>query len=106
MRRKLTETNDCNFDATLPRAVFVREHMHGTELDNILHAFISLTEKFGRNGKLEDVFKLFGEFEPNEKNIIFTDDADKLVTATNYNYNIDTEDTYYRIHCNNDIVEF
>lgn len=73
-------------------------------MDNILHAFISLTERFGRNRKLEDVFKMFGEFESNERNVIFTDEADELVTATNYNLLSDIdEDTYFRIHCNNEI---
>jgi hypothetical protein len=85
--------NNCYFDATPPTSIFVRNGLYGHELDNIVHAFTHLTEKFGTLGSLPDVFTLFGGFEANQPNVIFSDDAVGLVSAAN---NIDTIDELYQ----------
>lgn len=96
-RRPLSDVDVCNFDATMPKAVYTRKLLPGTQLANIVHAFTSVSDKFGRNGKLEDVFKLFNRFK-NEKNVIFSDEADRLVTTST---GLIDEDLYDRIQCNN-----
>lgn len=70
-----SETGRCNRAAT----VFVtnRADQHG--IDNVMHAFSALSDKFGHMGNVEEVFELFGEFEPGQKNVLFSDDADKLI---------------------------
>lgn len=102
VRKPVTSTDikDCVFDATPPKAVFVRDEVHGHEFDNIVHAFTSLSDKFGIDGKIPDVFELFGEFEPGKKNVIFSDDAVALVSDLNSISNVD-EDLYKRLSCLN-----
>lgn len=78
-----SELKECMFDAAPGNAVFTRDSVRGHELDNIVHAFTSLSDKFGHNGKIPDVFELFGEFEPGQKNVIFSDDAVNLLSDLN-----------------------
>lgn len=61
--------------------MFVRRSSTGHELENLSHAFLALSEKFGRGGKIEDVFELFGEFEKDKRDVLFSDDASQLITA-------------------------
>lgn len=93
-RQPLSEVDACNFDATIPNAIYTHKSLPATQLANILHAFVSVSDKFGRHGKLEDVFGLFNRFK-NEANVIFSDEADRLVSTPS---SID-EDLYHRIHC-------
>lgn len=93
-----TDLKDCVFDATPAKAVFARDSVHGHEFDNIVHAFTLLSDKFGIQGKIPDVFEMFGEFEPGKKDIIFSDDAVALVSDLNSISNVD-EDLYKRIKC-------
>lgn len=54
----------CIYDATPPIGVYVRSSVNDNERDSMEHAFLALSEKFGKHGKIQDVFELFGEFEP------------------------------------------
>lgn len=76
----IAEYKECIFSATLPTGVFVRSSSNTNERDRLSHAFLALSEKFGRGGKLEDVFELFGTFETNKADVLFSDDASQLVT--------------------------
>lgn len=76
--KDLSEAKACNFDGRYTRGIFVRNSVGGTELESIVHGFKSLSDLFGHQGKLENVFELFGEFEVGAKNVIFTDDAKGL----------------------------
>jgi len=76
--KPLTEAKSCNFDGRLTRGIFVRTDIGGMELDSIVHGFKSLSDKFGHNANLENVFELFGEFEKGARNVIFTDDGQAL----------------------------
>lgn len=97
-RRTLTESKGCTYDLSLARAVFVRDDLSGTELDNVAHAFTALSDKFGHNGKIEDVFEMFGQFEVGQRNVLFDDDGQQLVTRSNHVVDVD-EDLYQRLHC-------
>lgn len=77
-KKPLTNYEECDFDPTPPTSVFVRDSLYGHELDNIIHTFKLLVDKFGTNNALPDVFELFGTFEPNAANVIFTDNAQGL----------------------------
>lgn len=70
-RKPLDKFTDCNWDYTLPTAIFVRNSVTAYELDNINHAFSSLSEKFGHGGKVEDVFEMFATYEEGQTDIIF-----------------------------------
>lgn len=74
-------STECIYNATPPTGVFVRDSISTIELENLSHAFLALSEKFGRNGTIEDVFELFGQFESNEANVLFSDDASSLIEA-------------------------
>lgn len=56
----------------------MRRSLGGTELEGVVHGFKTLSDRFGHGANLENVFELFGEFEPGAKNVIFTDDAKML----------------------------
>lgn len=99
-RKSLDKYETCNFDATLPRAIFMRKDVNQQDLDNRIHGLTLISNKFGKNGSIKDVFTLFGEFEPNVKNVIFSHNADKLVTSENFVHTI-TENLYEEIHCKN-----
>uniref|UniRef100_U5EVY8 Transferrin n=1 Tax=Corethrella appendiculata TaxID=1370023 RepID=U5EVY8_9DIPT len=96
--KPISEFKTCNMDYTISPGVYVRGDTSGYLLDNYIHAFISLSSKFGHNQPLEDVFELFGEFESGAKNVIFSDRAIKLDTPENTISNID-EHHYRQIHC-------
>lgn len=97
----------CAYDATPPAAVYIRNTMTNHEQDGIKHAFSALSDLFGRYGYLVDVFELFGEFEPGQRNILFSDDAKSLITDDSinltesfFNYDGDDESLYKKIQCN------
>lgn len=92
------DIGDCTSDATPPTGVFVRRSSTSHELDNIEHAFLALSEKFGRGGKIEDVFELFGQFETNKKDVLFSDDSSQLIPATPGSISSILQD-YVRIQC-------
>lgn len=73
----------CNVDHTLPTGIYVRKTITGQIEDNIAHAFVALSDRFGHGAKNEVVFELFGEFQPGEKNVLFHDRAAKFGTADN-----------------------
>lgn len=97
----------CAYDATPPTAVYVRNSMIETECDAIKHAFSALSNKFGANGSLVDVFELFGEFETGKRNILFSDDAKSLITDDSDNqtesfFNYEDHETMFKnIQCHN-----
>lgn len=102
------DVNNCAYDVTPPAAIYVRNTMSNHESDGIKHAFSALSDKFGKDGKLVDVFELFGEFEPGQKNILFSDNAKSLVTDDSvnltesfFNYDGDDETLYKNIQCHN-----
>lgn len=76
--KPLSEAQTCNFDGRYTRGIFVRNNLSGTELESVVHGFKTLSKSFGHGASLENVFELFGEFEPGAKNVIFTDDAKML----------------------------
>lgn len=92
------ELTDCYFDSTPPTAVFVRRSSSGHELDNLSHAFVALSEKFGRGGKIEDVFELFGKFEADQKDVLFSDNGSRLI-ATEPGWNNKIQQDYARLQC-------
>ncbi|XP_055551682.1 transferrin [Wyeomyia smithii] len=73
----------CNVDYTLPAGIFVRKTVSGQIEDNIAHAFVALSEKFGHGAKTEVVFDMFGEFKPGMKNVLFHDRAARFGQADN-----------------------
>lgn len=92
------ELTECIFDSTPPTAVFVRRSSTGHELDNLSHAFLALSEKFGRGGKIEDVFELFGKFEADKRDVLFSDDASKLIATESGSTSKILQD-YGRLQC-------
>lgn len=69
----ITEFRTCNFEANLPKAVFVQSEKTKIEKDTFKHALVSLSDSFGPiKGKLPDVFELFGEFREGQKDILFS----------------------------------
>lgn len=102
------DPNRCAYDATPPAAIYVRNTLKSSEQDGIKHAFSALSEKFGKNGSLVDVFELFGEFEPGQRNVLFNDDAKSLITEDSinltesfFNYEEMDETIYMSIQCRN-----
>lgn len=51
--------------------VYIKKALNSDRVDGIKHAFTLLSEKFGHQKPLEDVFELFGEFEKEQKNVLF-----------------------------------
>ncbi|CAG9801353.1 unnamed protein product [Chironomus riparius] len=78
--RSLNEFKRCNFDFTLPTAVYVSKSVNPNREATIKHAFVTMSEKFGHKKPYEDVFELFGQFEEGQENVIFNDDAVALTT--------------------------
>lgn len=99
---------NCAYDATPPVAVYIRNTMIDTESDAIKHAFSAISNQFGTNGNLIDVFQLFGEFEPAQRNVLFSDNAKSLITDDSdnqtresfFNYE-DNETMFKNIQCKN-----
>ncbi|XP_013098975.2 transferrin-like [Stomoxys calcitrans] len=79
-KKPVSEWQTCNLEADLPLAVFIRDSMTHVEQETLKHLLISLSEEFGKNGDYSDVFKLFGAYTPNDKNVLFDDDAVGFVT--------------------------
>lgn len=90
--------DNCYYDATLPAAIFTRTTINDRERDGIEHAFSDLSEKFGKEAYLVDVFELFGEFEPGQPNVLFSDDAYAFVLPSN-SATDDNESLYRSIQC-------
>ncbi|XP_055585665.1 transferrin [Uranotaenia lowii] len=84
----------CNVDYTFPTGVFVRKTIAGQLEDNISHAFVALSDKFGHGAATEIVFEMFGEFKPGSKNVLFHDRAAKFGQADNKVTNVDA--AYYK----------
>nr|AAM46784.3 transferrin [Glossina morsitans morsitans] len=102
-KKAVTEWRSCNLEAYLPVGIFIRESMTPVEQDTIKHLFVSLSEKFGHNGRFEDVFNLFGEYKTHEKNILFNDRAVKFVTElTNEHTN---EEIYHSLRCEANLIK-
>lgn len=100
------DVNNCGYDATPPAAVYVRNTLNNFEQDGIKHAFSALSDKFGKDGSLVDVFELFGEFETGKRNVLFSDNAKSLITDDSinltesfFNYDGDDETMYKDIQC-------
>lgn len=108
---KADQLNDalasCAYDATPPTAVYVRNTMIDTECEAIKHAFSAISNRFGTNGNLIDVFQLFGEFEPGQRDVLFSDNAKSLITDDSDNqtesfFNYEDHETMYKnIQCKN-----
>lgn len=97
-----SDLDECNFDATPPTGVFVRRSSTGHELDNISHAFLALSEKFGHSGVNEDVFELFGKFVENKRDVLFSDDASQLISTVilrDYTFLTSILQDYTRLQC-------
>lgn len=98
---------NCAFDATPPTAVYVRNTMIDAESDAIKHAFSAISNRFGKNGSLIDVFELFGEFEPGQSDVLFSDNAKSLITDDEINqtesfFNYEDHETMFKnIQCKN-----
>ncbi|KNC25845.1 hypothetical protein FF38_08124 [Lucilia cuprina] len=102
-KKPVTEWETCNLEANLPVAVFIRDSMTPVEQETMKHLFISLSEKFGKSGKLADVFTLFGEYKENAKDVLFDDDAVEFVTELkNPNTN---EQTYNSLKCDTNSIK-
>lgn len=93
------ELKDCFYDATPATTIFIRSTTDGHELDNIAHAFMALSTNFGRKGNIEEVFELFGEFEPGQKNVLFSDRADHLVPVEYNFFAKNNPEEYNRLRC-------
>lgn len=100
------DAGQCAYDATPPAAVYVRNTLNNNGQDSIKHAFSALSNKFGKYGDLVDVFELFGEFQPGQTNVLFSDNAKALITDDSinltesfFNYDGDDETLYKNIQC-------
>lgn len=80
----ITEFRTCNFEASLPRAVFIHSERSKIEKDTYKHAMISLSERFGSKGKLPDVFKMFGEFQDGQQDVLFSVSILGIVFISNF----------------------
>lgn len=97
-RKPITEWKSCNLEANLPAAVFIRDSMSHVEQETLKHLFISLSDLFGKSGKLADVFTLFGTYKINEKDVLFNESAVEFVTELK-NRNT-SEKIYNSLACN------
>lgn len=97
-RKPLTQSEACIFEGSLGQVILVRNKITGTELENILHAFESLSADFGSGGDIEVVFELFGEFKPNARDVLFSDRAVALVDASK-DVISELHEVYDRLHC-------
>lgn len=88
----------CNVDYTMPTGIYVRKDITGQLEDNIAHAFVALSDKFGHGAKNEVVFEMFGEFKAGEKNVLFHDRAAKFGVAGNKIGEVDPAN-YRRLMC-------
>ncbi|XP_059223773.1 transferrin-like [Stomoxys calcitrans] len=79
-KKPVSEWKECNCEANLPVAVFIRDSMTRVEQETLKHLFVSLSDKFGKKGKITDVFTLFGAFKNGQTDVLFDDDAVEFVT--------------------------
>ncbi|KAG5677326.1 hypothetical protein PVAND_007094 [Polypedilum vanderplanki] len=93
--RPLTDFKTCNFDFTLPGAVYVSKSLNFNRESTIKHTFIALSEKFGHKKPFEDVFELFGKFEEGQKDVIFNDHTKALTVDEG---DVSTKD-YSKMRC-------
>uniref|UniRef100_T1PF04 Transferrin n=1 Tax=Musca domestica TaxID=7370 RepID=T1PF04_MUSDO len=96
-RKPVSEWQLCNFEINLPNAVFIRDSMTHVEQETLKHLFISLSDKFGKSGKLSDVFQLFGSYTPNDNNVLFSNDAVEFITELKNK--TPNEELYQRLGC-------
>ncbi|XP_067641456.1 transferrin [Eurosta solidaginis] len=101
--KPITEYRTCNLEVNLPIAVFIRESMTPVEQETVKHLFVSLSDKFGKAGKNEYVFTLFGPYEKDANNILFDDDATAFVTEVK-NLNIN-EAIYNELRCDTNAIK-
>ncbi|XP_075158793.1 transferrin-like [Haematobia irritans] len=100
--KAVTEWKDCNLEANLPVAVFIRDSMTRVEQETMKHLFVSLSDKFGKNAKLADVFALFGAYKDGQSNVVFDDNAVEFVTELK---NENTSETIYQnLNCNGNSI--
>ncbi|XP_073831832.1 uncharacterized protein [Musca autumnalis] len=79
-KKPVSDWQTCNCEANLPVAIFIRDTMTRVEQETLKHLFISLSDKFGKNGKYADVFALFAPYKEKEHDVLFDDDAVEFVT--------------------------
>lgn len=93
-----SEFRTCNFDFAVPRAVCAKQGAEPSKRDDIVHAFTAISEQFGHDSPKEDVFELFGEFRAGEKDVLFDDRAEKIMSLGN---EIPSDDArlYLSLHC-------
>ncbi|GAB0096352.1 Transferrin [Sergentomyia squamirostris] len=99
-RKPLNDYSNCNMEATLPTAIFYKSTANSHIQDGIVHSLTAMSSSFGRNATNEDVFEIFGEFEPGFKDVIFSDNAVKLVSSSNTITSFD-ESHYNKLRCIN-----
>ncbi|KAL5276167.1 MFI2 family protein [Megaselia abdita] len=99
----ITEFRTCNFEANLPRAVFVHTDRSKIEKDTYKHAMVSLSDSFGPQGKLPDVFELFGAFSEGHNDVLFNDDAVEFTTDLKSAKLNGNEELYNKLTCKNSI---
>nr|AYV99626.1 venom polypeptide [Dolopus genitalis] len=96
--KPVSEYKTCNVEAALPNAAFVRDDLSDQDKGNLVHAFISLSDRFRPHGKNEDVFEMFGEFKQGYSNVLFNDEAVAFVTEFKPRNEID-EKSFSTLHC-------
>ncbi|XP_061398563.1 uncharacterized protein LOC133334286 [Musca vetustissima] len=79
-KKPVSDWQNCNCEANLPVAIFIRDSMSRVEQETLKHLFLSLSDKFGKNGKVPDVFALFGEYKNQHHDVLFSDNAVEFVT--------------------------
>uniref|UniRef100_A0A336MLQ6 Transferrin n=1 Tax=Culicoides sonorensis TaxID=179676 RepID=A0A336MLQ6_CULSO len=95
-KKSLDEVQTCNVDYSLPNGIYVNKAESRQARDNVRHAFTLIGEKFGSQGAINHVFDLVGDFQPGQKNIIFSSDAVKIVPEAPANID---KNLYNSIHC-------
>lgn len=99
-RAALSEATECNYNARLVgNGIFARSSLSVVSLESYTHGFVALSDKFGHGTRGEEVFELFGEFEPNARNVLFGDDSAAFVAQMNAVDRIGAEDAYRKMHC-------
>lgn len=99
-RKPVGEWKTCNFNGRLrANGVFARADLSATEVETYAHGFVALSDKFGHGARTEEVFELFGEFEPGQHNVLFGDDSAAFVAQSNEVENVGDEAAYKKMHC-------
>jgi len=96
-QKNLDEFTNCHLDYSLPNGVMVKSSESRQVKDNIKHLFASIANTFGPDGKMSDVFDLYGEFE-GQKDVIFSSDAVNIIPGEPER--IDKK-VFHELHCLN-----